>query len=124
MSTYYVIVPRNLNNRISASELFDGRLEKFGVRECIVEATNEQNRLLTDDNDNRVWVLVVNGKAQNFKVYAGCENPDHIFDAIRKAFGGGAIYSEHEPQFSGFETEEEWYAAWEADEAAEEIGTL
>jgi hypothetical protein len=43
MSTDYVILPP-----ISASELFDGRLEKFGVREDVNEETTEDHRCLAE----------------------------------------------------------------------------
>jgi hypothetical protein len=41
----------------------------------------------------------------------GINNPTKILQAIAEAFDTD-IFSEHEPQFWGFHTQEEWDAAW------------
>jgi hypothetical protein len=105
MSTDYVILPP-----ISASELFDGRLEKFGVREHVNEETTEDHRCLVDGN-NYLWLDVADdGNVTGFKRYAPNGNPSRIIDAIFSAFEGHEIFSEYEPQYWGFETQDEWHA--------------
>ena len=53
MSTDY-----RLLRKASACDLFDGRLEEFGVREHVKpEATTETSRLLTDGR-NYLWVYI------------------------------------------------------------------
>ena len=53
MSTDY-----RLLRKVPACDLFDGRLEEFGVREHVKpEATTEKSRLLTDGR-NYLWVYI------------------------------------------------------------------
>lgn len=104
MSTDY----RPLNKKIAVRDLFDGRLEEFGVREVITKDTNGLNRCLTDGY-HYLWTYVDEGNfAESFTRYAG--NVAHkILAAIEAAFDV-EIVSEHQPQFWGFDTEEEWNA--------------
>ena len=108
---------------IVAADVFDGRLEIFGIHEHLNENTTETRRVLTDGR-NYLWVFVTNGLAKGFTRNAGSGNPDKILNAIAKAFDVG-IVSEYEPQFWGFNTKEEWNAAWDAmaKEDAEEFHT-
>jgi hypothetical protein len=104
MSTHYTIVPP-----ISASELFDGRLEKFGVREHVNEETTKNHRCLIEGN-NYLWLDVEDdGNITSFTRYTPNGNPSRIFNAITETLDF-EIFSEHEPQYWGFETEEEWHA--------------
>jgi hypothetical protein len=109
MSTDY----RPLKN-IRACELFDGRLEAFGVREHVHKETDNTNRCLTDGN-NFLWVYTdENGDwVEGLTRYFPCGNPEKILVAMEEAFDTD-IVSEHQPQFWGFDTEEEWHAALEA----------
>jgi hypothetical protein len=94
--------------KVKAEELFDGRLVAFGAREHIkLDETTEQKRCLTDGH-NYMWVHI-NGQG-----LVGCVTrhfsggaPGKILNAIAEAFDT-VIVSEHEPQFWGFDTQEEW----------------
>jgi hypothetical protein len=98
MTTEFVILPP-----ISASEL--RRLE--GVREhdgCLVDGDDNYLAVETGDDGNVEFLL---GNARG-------GDPGGIIDAIETAFPGSRVYSEHEPQYYGFETREEWdLAEWE-----------
>ncbi len=106
MSTYYAS-----QRKILACELFDGRLEEFGVREHVKpDATTEKSRLLTDGR-NYLWVYVDdNGFVGSFTRYAPNGAPGKILTAVMDAFDTD-IFSEHQHQYWGFDTEEEWHAA-------------
>jgi hypothetical protein len=105
MSTHY----RLLRN-IPACDIFDGRLEEFGVREHVApEATTETSRLLTDGR-NYLWVYINdNGFVGELTRYAPNGAPGKILNALANIFDT-EIVSEYEPQFWGFETQEEWDA--------------
>jgi hypothetical protein len=81
MSTHY----RTLK-KVSALELFDGRLEACGVREEI--ATNEttpESRCLTDGN-NYVWAYIGgDGFLDSLTRYAPGGSPTKILYAIAEA---------------------------------------
>jgi hypothetical protein len=102
-----------LLNRVRASDLFDGRLTNFGIREHIVpDATTASNRCLTDGN-NFVWVYVDDdGFVTSITRYFPGGAPGKILGAVAKAFDVD-IVSEYEPEFWGYETQEEWDAAME-----------
>jgi hypothetical protein len=105
MSTDY-----KTQKRICMTDLVDGRLEGFGVRESI-EPIQSSSRCLTDGH-NYVWV---DGNESGFVDMITCygfNNPTKILQAIAEAFDTD-IFSEQEPQFWGFHTQEEWDAAWE-----------
>jgi hypothetical protein len=102
MSTYYAF-----SKNIAAQDMFDGRLEAFGVHECHNEHTTEDSRLLTDGR-NYLRLSIRDGLVAPFRGWG----PGKILGAIIEAFDV-MIVSEHEPQFYGFNTEEEW-DAWEA----------
>ena len=107
MSTDY-----RLLKKVPACDLFDGRLEKFGVREHVKpEATTETSRLLTDGR-NHLWVYIDDdGFVDRLSRPAFKGFPGKILNALANVFDTD-IVSEYEPQFWGFDTEEEW-DAWQ-----------
>jgi len=106
MSTDYALL-----KKIPACDLFDGRLEEFGVREHVKpDETTEKSRCLTDGR-NYMWVYMDDGGfAGSITRYASGGAPGKILGAIAEAFDTD-IVSEYEPQFWGFDTQEEWDAA-------------
>jgi hypothetical protein len=117
---------------IRMTDLVDGQLEEFGVREsipnftlplnlnlkdsccdsCTVDLTEGSSRCLTDGH-NYVWVDGNESGFVDMITRYGLNNPTKILQAIAEAFDTD-IFSEHEPQFWGFHTQEEWDAAWGA----------
>jgi len=97
---------------IAACDLFDNRLNDFGVREHIKpDVTTKTARCLTDGR-NYLWVYVDDeGVVTSFSRY-GANAPGKLLNAIAEAFDTD-IVSEYEPQFWGFDTQEEWDAAME-----------
>jgi hypothetical protein len=92
---------------IFARDLFDGRLDKYGIHEW--GAPREQWRCLTDGRDNYLSVLINDdGSVEEFTRYSSCNDPEAILAAVAEAFET-EISSEHEPQYWGFETNEEMY---------------
>jgi hypothetical protein len=94
--------------KVSAQKLFDGRLEEYGVREHInPDTTTNDWRCLTDGN-NYVWVSIRDdgfvGPITRFRPGGA---PGKILNAIAEAFDTD-IVSEYEPQYWGFDTQEEW----------------
>jgi hypothetical protein len=123
MSTYY-----GLRKSIKADELFDGRLEVFGVYE---EGRPEgaadrfpayrkvkEVRYLTDGRDSMKVVIYESGVADLNVRNLWCAREREILHAIAEAFGTG-IVSEHEPQYWGFDTQEEW-DEWEKQRSRED----
>jgi hypothetical protein len=105
MSTYFV-----LSRKVSARDLFDGRLAKWGIREHVFPQTEENSRCLTDGR-NYLWVAISShGWVGQLSRY-GASVPSKILHAIVEAFHT-EIFSEHEPQYWGYSTREEWAAAW------------
>jgi hypothetical protein len=112
MSTYY-----GLRKSIKADELFDGRLEAFGVREEVrPEGAADrfppymkvrEVRYLTDGRNSMEVVVYENGVPDLTVRNLWCASEKEIFHAIAEAFDTG-IVSEHEPQYWGFDTQEEW----------------
>jgi hypothetical protein len=105
--------------KISITELFDGRLDTFGVLEFIEEDGQKENRRVLTDGDDNYLVVVIdeNDNVDYFVRYAGCNAPWLILDAIEAAFDT-RIVSENEPEYWGFETEEERDAAILAGESS------
>jgi len=99
--------------KVRACDLFDGRLEAFGVREEIVlDGTTEGTRCLTDGR-NYLWVYINdNGQVGCLTRYASSGAPGKILNAIAEACDTD-IVSEYQPQFWGFDTQAEWDAAME-----------
>src|SRR5215813_12859112 len=106
---------------IAAADLFDGRLEGFGVREHSTENTTDECRMLTDGR-NYLWVYTNDGSVQSFSHYLPNGAPGKILNAVSEAFDVD-IVSEHEPQYWGFDTHEEWDTFLDkmAEEAADEF---
>jgi hypothetical protein len=105
MSTAY-----RLEEKVSAHDLLCGRLATFGVREHVASDTSERRRCLTDGN-NYLWVcLTEDGFVSTLTRYRG-NAPGKILAAISEAFETD-IFNEHEPEYWGFDTKEEWDVAW------------
>jgi hypothetical protein len=105
MSTDY-----RLLKTIKADELFDGRLEVFGVREHFVAGTSTESRRCLTDGRNAVWVYIrEDGIVDDLTRYFPGGAPDKILNAVAEAFDTD-IVSEYEPQYWGFDTQEEWDA--------------
>jgi hypothetical protein len=100
---------------ILITELFDGRLEQFSVREQIHEDPNEHRRCLTDGASS-LWVYADSDGFVDFCDYAGSYSC-HTLNSIEMAFDT-RIYSEHQGEYWGFASDEEWMA-WQ-DESAKE----
>ena len=104
MSTDY-----RLLKPVPACDLFDGRLEEFDVREFVSPA-HEGSRVLTDGNNYlHVYTDDADVLVACISRYGG-NAPSKILNAIADAFDV-RIVSDHEPQFWGFDTQEEWDAA-------------
>lgn len=104
MSTEYATL-----KKILACDLFDGRLGRFNVFEHLNDEANETKRCLSDSR-NYVWVHIdANGFVACITRY-GRNAPRKILDAISDAFDTD-IVSEYEPEYWGFDTQEEWDAA-------------
>jgi hypothetical protein len=85
--------PRRL---IAVADLFDGRLEKHGVREHVSERSTEYSRCLTDGT-NYVWVYISKrGFVSCFTRYN--TDPSEILGAIDKEFDADII-DEYHPEF-------------------------
>jgi hypothetical protein len=94
---------------IKLVDVFDGRLEKFGICEHRTNETSETARCLTDGR-NFLWVYCrEDGLIACFSRY-GMNAPQRILEAISDDFNV-RIASEYEPEFWGYETQAEWDAA-------------
>jgi len=102
MSTYYSLI-----KKIPGDDVFDGRLEEFGIREHIVpDQTTNTYRCLTDGRDY-VWV-----RLDDAGFFWSVRGISKILWTVADVFETD-IVSEHQPQFWGFDTQEEWDAAME-----------
>jgi hypothetical protein len=91
------------------AELFDGRLENVGVREQHCEEATADEKCLTDGR-NFLWVHCDDeGLVSELVSYFPNGSPHRILRAICDEFDV-YIVDEHQPQFWGFETQEEWDA--------------
>jgi len=99
--------------KVRACDLFDGRLEAFGVREEIVlDGTTEGTRCLTDGR-NYLWAYINDdGLVSSLTRYFPGGAPGKILKAIAEACDTD-IVSEYQPQYWGFDTQAEWDAAEE-----------
>src|SRR5215813_13719062 len=105
--------------KVHASNLFDGRLEAFGFRDHVTpDETTERRRCLTDGR-NYLWVYIADSGFVSRLVRYGGNAPGKILNAVAEAFETD-IVSEYEPQFWGFDTEEERDAVWAAEAQKEE----
>ena len=95
---------------IPVSDLFDGRLEAFGIRQHPSPETIEYAKCLTDGH-SYLWVDVnYDGIVDHLTRYAPNGDPTQILSAISKVFDVTFV-SEYEPQYWGYDSEEEWHAA-------------
>ena len=97
MSTDY-----RLLKPVSACDLFDGRLEEFGVREIVPPKPVECVRVLTDGN-NYLQVYIDDAGLVGCISRYGANAPSKILNAVADAFDV-RIVGEYEPQFWGFDT--------------------
>ena len=114
MSTHY-----GLSKSIKADELFDGRLEAFGVREEVRsrEAAGrypsymkvKEVRYLSNGGESMKVIVWENGYASLSVMNLWCAPEKEIFHAVAEAFDAD-IVTEHQPEFWGFATQEEWDA--------------
>jgi hypothetical protein len=114
MSTMYVPL-----EKIRFCHLFDGRLEAFNVREYIPTEEEiggdedwrptERKRVLTDGR-YFMWAYADKDGFVDRIVRYGANAPASILNAITEVFSI-AIVSERQPQFWGYDTQEEWDAA-------------
>ncbi len=103
MTAYTTLKP------VRFAELFDGTLERWGIQEQVTQDTTDLHRWLTDGN-NGLWVVGNEaGFVASLTRFASSGAPGRILSAISEAFDTD-IASEHEPQFWGYDTEEEWDA--------------
>jgi hypothetical protein len=97
MSTYW-----SVSKKIPGRDVFDGRLEEFGIREHIVPGqTTDSYRCLTDGHAY-VWVRM-DGNGFFWHV----RGVSKILYAVADAFETEVV-SEYQAKFWGLETEEEW----------------
>jgi hypothetical protein len=114
-----------LRKNIKAEELFDGRLEAFGVREEVrPEGAADRYppymkvkevRYLTDGSHGMEVVVYESGFADITVRNLWCAPEKKIFHAIAEAFDT-KIVIEGQPEFYGFDTQEEW-DAWNEQES-------
>ena len=95
---------------VDFAALFDGRLDRHGIREHVSDKSTEKSRCLTD-GENWLWCSADDtGQLSDLTIYAQLRNaPYRIMGVICEEFGI-QIVSEHQPQYWGFETQEEWDA--------------
>jgi hypothetical protein len=106
MSTDYATL-----NKVHITDLLDGRLEEFGVREHVHPTETTATHKCLTDGRNFLWAYGdKSGFVSVITRYAG-NAPGKILGAIAEVFDTG-IVSEYEPQFWGFDTQEQWDAAW------------
>jgi hypothetical protein len=98
MSSYYRTM-----DKISASDLFDGRLKTRDIDERIVpNDTTDKARCLTDGENNCMWVHIGAGCfVTDFIRYAG-NDPWLILDSVAAEFDTEMV-SEYEAQYWGFD---------------------
>jgi hypothetical protein len=99
MSTHYRPLPD-----IPFAQLFDGRLEKYGIKEEIAANSTEGRRYLTG-RDGFLQVLQEENGTCTF-TRRGCV-PWSIFDALTEEFEIELV-SENDHRYWGFATAEEW----------------
>ena len=98
---------------IRFDELFTGALDAYGLYESVnPEFTSPTSRCLTDGKRNFLWVYANDdGTVSSMTRYFPNGWPVGILHAIEEA-SSVEIFSEHAPQYWGFDTEEEW-DAWQ-----------
>src|SRR5690349_14467315 len=109
MSTNYRVQPG-----VHVNDLLDGRLEQFGIKEHVCSDTTEKERCLTD-GACFLWLYVANDSYVRSLTRYYPNHPwdvSRIVEAIEDHFNVD-IPCEHDPEYWGFGTQEEWDAAWE-----------
>lgn len=101
--------------RLRVEDLFDGRLEEFGISER-PQSKPSRVRELTDGRNALFVYEDEKGCVGSFTRY-GANAPGRILAAIAVVFDT-YIVSEHQPQYWGFDTNEEW-EAWQEQMARE-----
>jgi hypothetical protein len=98
--------------KIRACQLFDGRLEELGVYEHINPETTTIKTRCLEDGRGCLWAYIDDDDFLTcFIHYASNGDPSKILVAVQVVFDT-YIVSEHEPQYWGFDTQEEW-DAWQ-----------
>ncbi len=93
---------------VTVSEPFDGRLERYGIKPAEQADDYDTCRGLTDGQNYLSTYADENGFL-SFMSRCGHNDVEKILDAIATEFQT-VIFSEHEPQYWGFESEEELIA--------------
>ena len=114
MSTDYT-----LSKKVRARDLLCGRLATYGIREHVASGTTERSRCLTDGR-NYLWVSVTRDGFVGCLSRYGGNAPGKILAAISEAFETD-VFSEYEPQFWGFDTQEEWEAFCKNEQARDQF---
>jgi hypothetical protein len=89
--------------------LFDGRLDKYGIREIIKSDTSESLRYLSGKDGILSVYKEQGGADSSFERPSFAPMPWAIFDALAAEFGTDFV-SEHDHRYWGFDTAEEWNA--------------
>jgi hypothetical protein len=99
----------NTEKRIQMAELFDGRLARFGVVECLI--TDEESPDIRALTHEKSMLIPSPGPGGRLKLsgISLTNFPIELLNAIAQAFDT-EIYCEHQHQFWGFATQEEWHA--------------
>jgi hypothetical protein len=95
------------------AELFDGRLKDAGIHEHQSKEEQTSNHKCLTDGRNFLWVRCDQDRLVTTFARYGLNAPQRILRAIADKFDVD-IVSEYEPEFWGYETTEEWDAAWNA----------
>jgi hypothetical protein len=77
-----------ISKRIPASDLFNGRLDRYGIRELTTTHTTKRHRLLCDESLNLLSVIL-NDEGNVAFFIKGVDSPNSpwiIFDAIANEF--------------------------------------
>ena len=105
MSTSYAPL-----EKIRSDDVFDGRLESRNIHEHVVPGqTTGSSRCLTD-GEYYLWVHIDAHGFVDQIVRHGLNAPGFILGAIAEIFDI-KIVSEHQPEFWGYATNEEWETA-------------
>ena len=108
-----------LSHSVPFSDLFDGRLAQFGVTERLGPETTSTLRCLTDGEN---WIQFYENKEgiaelENFGSDVEAPGPKRVVQVLFDVFGIRIVF-ETQPEYWGFETQEEWdnYLAKRAEE--------
>lgn len=91
---------------VQMRDLFNGRLQQYGIVEKVVRVTTETCRVLIDERGNYLCVYANDrGYVTSMSRY-GFQFPERILEMLSSTFNS-EIYSEHEPEFYGCSSHEE-----------------